>query len=207
MPKRTQSGGSSKASGKKPSGTDALQMLKQDHDRVSELFDQFMDAEPGKKGDLAQHIFKELEIHGTLEEELFYPALEDQGDPDELDALASGEDEAEADDETLDQAEVMDDDDDEEDDEELEAESNSEILAAAFEDHQTVKELIHRLKSLDPTSSDFNQGMVELHEMVTDHAAEEEEVLFAEAKLRIDTKTLGLQMQERKQDLLASMAA
>ena len=205
MPKRTQSGASSKTSGKKPSGADALQMLKQDHDRVSELFDQFMHAEAGKKGELSQHIFKELEIHGRLEEELFYPALEDQGDPDELDALAV--EDVDEEDETLDQAEVMDEDDEDDDEDEIEAESNSEILAAALEDHQTVKELIHRLKSLDPTSSDFNQGIVELHEMVTEHAAEEEEVLFAEARLRLDTKTLGLQMQERKQDLLSSMAA
>ena len=48
--------------------------------------------------------------------------------------------------------------------------------------------------------------MEELKDLVMEHVAEEEEVLFAEATLNLDTKTLGKQMQARKQDLVSSIA-
>jgi hypothetical protein len=151
---------------------------------------------------VSQQIFKELEIHSTLEEELFYPALQNQGDPDELAALEHG-------DEGLDGEEILgqdESDEDDEDDEETGGEMDEDVIASAYEDHQAVKELIHRLKSLDSTSSDFQQGMIELREMVMDHVTEEEDVLFTEAKLKLDTNTLGVQMQERKQELMSPSA-
>ena len=39
-----------------------------------------------------------------------------------------------------------------------------------------------------------------------EHIAEEEEVLFAEARLRLDTQMIGRQMQERKQELVAPLS-
>ncbi len=202
MPRRTQSAAASKTAMNKKRATDALQMLKQDHDKVSDLFAQFIEGDSGNKRQLAQQIFKELEIHSTLEEELFYPALQNQGDPDELAALEHG-------DEELDGEVVQAEDDSDEDDEEAEeavGEVDEDVIASAYEDHQAVKELIHRLKGLDPSTSDFQQGMMELREMVTEHAAEEEDVLFAEAKLKLDTNTLGVQMHERKQELISPAA-
>lgn len=200
MARRTQSAAAAKKDTKHR--TDALQMLKQDHEKVAELFDRFTEGSTAEKRQVAQQIFKELEIHSILEEELFYPALQNQGDPDELAALEHG-------DEGLDGEEILgqdESDEDDEDDEEASGEMDEDVIASAYEDHQAVKELIHRLKSLDSTSSDFQQGMIELREMVTDHVAEEEDVLFTEAKLKLDTNTLGVQMQERKQELMSPSA-
>jgi hemerythrin superfamily protein len=201
MPKR--STGSTKST-KQQTSIDAIELLKKDHRKVEELFEQFLQGSTGGKHDLAQQIFKELEVHAIVEEELFYPALQEQGDLKELASLEQGDSEIESDD-TLDQAEFdEDDEDDEEDMEETGEEIGEDVIASAYEDHQSVKELIHRLKSLDSESTDFQQGMTELQDMVTDHVSEEEEVLFAEAELKLDTKKLGLQIQERKQDLLSS---
>lgn len=199
MPRRTQSAAASKTATNKQRATDALQMLKQDHDKVSDLFVQFIEGNSGNKRQLAHQIFKELEIHSTLEEELFYPALQNQGDPDELAALEHGDEELSG------EAVLAEGDSDEDDEEGEEAggEMDEDVIAPAYEDHQAVKELIHRLKGLESSSSDFQQGMMELREMVTDHAAEEEDVLFTEAKLKLDTNTLGVQMQERKQELMS----
>lgn len=69
---------------------DALQVLKQDHDKVRGLFEEFRtaaDADDGAKmGELASQIFHELEVHTTIEERVFYPAVRDAGGG-ELDEL------------------------------------------------------------------------------------------------------------------------
>jgi hemerythrin superfamily protein len=204
MPKRTQGPSGSTKTGKTNMSADAIALLKQDHRKVEELFEQFLQGDTGGQSDLAQQIFKELEVHAALEEELFYPALQDQGDMGELGELEQGDSDIDGAD-TVDQGELEEDEDDE-DVEETSEEIGEDVIASAYEDHQTVKELIQRLKNLDPGSADFRQGMTELQEMVIDHVAEEEEILFAEAELKLDTKTLGLQLQERKQDLLSSTA-
>ena len=205
MARRTQSAAASKPSSNKHRAADALQMLKQDHDKVAELFNRFTEGTSTDKPQVASEIFKELEIHGTLEEEIFYPALQNQGDPDELAALEHG-------DEELDGEEILgrdesEEDEDDEDEEEATSDMDEDVIASAYEDHQAVKELIHRLKGLDSGSSDFQQGMSELREMVIDHVAEEEDVLFAEAKLKLDINKLSVQMQERRQELMSPTAS
>jgi len=51
-------------------------MLKDDHDKVKELFDKFDSARSDdKKAELAEMICHELTIHTHLEEEIFYPAV------------------------------------------------------------------------------------------------------------------------------------
>jgi iron-sulfur cluster repair protein YtfE (RIC family) len=52
----------------------AIDLLKADHAKVQELFRQYEKA-GGRQREIAEQIFTELEIHATLEEELFYPAL------------------------------------------------------------------------------------------------------------------------------------
>jgi len=57
---------------------EAVQMLIDDHNKVKALFKQFSEAGENAvktKERLAQQIFRELEIHSKLEEEIFYPAL------------------------------------------------------------------------------------------------------------------------------------
>lgn len=64
---------------------DALQLLRQDHREVEDLFEQFEKASgDGRKQKLAQQICKELVIHAMIEEEIFYPACEGKVDEEML---------------------------------------------------------------------------------------------------------------------------
>lgn len=54
----------------------ATKMLREDHDRVRMLFNEWLNADgPGRKEQLVETICQELEIHTKLEEELFYPLV------------------------------------------------------------------------------------------------------------------------------------
>lgn len=71
--------------------TDALGLLKADHDQVGRLFDDFERAVHGRGGngrqrktDLAMQICRQLQQHAAIEEEVFYPAAADAIDDDEL---------------------------------------------------------------------------------------------------------------------------
>ncbi len=62
---------------------DALELLKSDHDTVRGLFQQFSDAKEADDTErmrtLQQRIFRELEVHTSIEEEVFYPEAEKVG--------------------------------------------------------------------------------------------------------------------------------
>jgi hemerythrin superfamily protein len=63
---------------------DAVAMLKSDHAKVKGLFRQFSEAGEQAfktKERLAEQIFQELEVHSKLEEQVFYPAVRADGDP------------------------------------------------------------------------------------------------------------------------------
>ncbi len=56
--------------------TDAIALLKADHRKVEELFEQFESASSStKKQALAEKICNELKVHTMIEEEIFYPAF------------------------------------------------------------------------------------------------------------------------------------
>jgi hemerythrin superfamily protein len=56
---------------------DAIALLKADHRKVEELFEQFEGASgEGKKRQIALQICLELTVHAQIEEEIFYPACE-----------------------------------------------------------------------------------------------------------------------------------
>jgi len=58
---------------------DAIALLKQDHRKVEDLFEQFQKArESARKEKLAKQICTELMIHAMIEEEIFYPACAGQ---------------------------------------------------------------------------------------------------------------------------------
>jgi hemerythrin superfamily protein len=66
---------------------DAIDMLKQDHDRVEKAFKEFekMDRhDAGACRRLIQTVCDELKIHTALEEEVFYPAVRDAIDDEDL---------------------------------------------------------------------------------------------------------------------------
>jgi hemerythrin superfamily protein len=60
---------------------DAIAMLKEDHRRVRDLFQEYAAAtDPQTKRDLAEEVFTELETHAQLEEHIFYPAVDEESD-------------------------------------------------------------------------------------------------------------------------------
>ena len=66
-------------------GKDAISLLKDDHDKVEDLFSKFEKASgDGRKQALAEQICLELSVHTTIEEEIFYPACKGLVDEDLL---------------------------------------------------------------------------------------------------------------------------
>lgn len=60
---------------------DAIEMLKADHQKVRDLFQQYMAAsDQNAKSQVAEQVFVELETHTQLEEMVFYPAFEEEAD-------------------------------------------------------------------------------------------------------------------------------
>jgi iron-sulfur cluster repair protein YtfE (RIC family) len=55
---------------------DALELLKQDHQKVKDLFEQAEDAEGDDLEKICEQIKTELEMHAHIEETIFYPAME-----------------------------------------------------------------------------------------------------------------------------------
>lgn len=66
--------------------TDAIALLKADHRKVEELFEQYEKASgSAAKAKFAQQICIELKVHTMIEEELFYPAFRGKIEDDLLD--------------------------------------------------------------------------------------------------------------------------
>jgi hemerythrin superfamily protein len=72
-----------RADERRASGTDAIEMLKDDHERVDALFKRYEKGKDAMSADerkaLAREICAELDVHTTLEEEIFYPAARAAG--------------------------------------------------------------------------------------------------------------------------------
>ena len=58
----------------------AIELLKEDHDRVSALFEKVKANEGGDNTDLFKQIKEELDVHAHIEEAIFYPRLIEEGD-------------------------------------------------------------------------------------------------------------------------------
>jgi hemerythrin superfamily protein len=73
---------------------DAIQLLIADHDEVRGLFDQFRKAEEAEDMDrmkeLQEKIFRELETHTRIEEDIFYPAVREADEEELGDIVAEG---------------------------------------------------------------------------------------------------------------------
>ena len=65
-------------------GSSVIQMLKDDHNTVKRLFENYQEADSSQRPEIAQTIMHELEIHAALEERLIYPAIREHIDADEL---------------------------------------------------------------------------------------------------------------------------
>ena len=204
MPKRDSGKTKAKSPTQKKRSTDAIQMLKDDHRKVETLFDQFLEEESGKKQQIAQQIFHELEVHATLEEELFYPAFQNQANSAKLASLEQVE-EIEGE-ETMDASEFDEGEEIEEEDDETTEGIAEDMITNAYDEHRVVQDMIAQLRNNDASSLEFRQSMIELQQAVSDHVFQEEAELFPQAQLSLDTKTLGMQMQQRKQEILSAAA-
>ena len=58
----------------------AIELLKTDHDKVEELFEQVKANEGGDNTAVFEQIKKELDMHTHIEETIFYPRLIEEGD-------------------------------------------------------------------------------------------------------------------------------
>jgi DUF438 domain-containing protein len=65
---------------------DALKLLKQDHDKVKKAVKKFekMDHESNAAQELAAQTIADIKLHAAVEEEVFYPALREAIDDDDL---------------------------------------------------------------------------------------------------------------------------
>jgi len=187
---------------------DAVKMLKADHKLIKKMFDQFNIASADKKTDLAKRLCTELTIHATLEEELFYPAVRSKFNPSDVlgssierngvDMSETGEEEKQGlDGERIDGMKMQVD----------EEEDNEDVIAQAYEEHQTVEALIEQLKTLDSRGSDYRKLFMQLEDAVLEHIAGEEAVILPLAASELDVQTLGVAMQRRRDDLTSSLAA
>jgi len=74
------------------SGTDsadAIAMLKDDHQKVAQLFTQFeklsdVDGADAEKASIVEQICSDLKVHAQIEEEIFYPSARDAIDEEDL---------------------------------------------------------------------------------------------------------------------------
>ena len=170
----------------------AVDMLKKAHQDVTGLFEQAERASAAERQAITTQIFNALDIHSILEEEIFYPAVREQVDFDEV----MEEDELEGEETSAEEVETED-----------EADEGEDIIAVSYQEHQMVKDLIKQLKTMDADSSDYKERFAELKDAVLDHASEEEELIFPAASLKLNLTALGKEMQQRRIALAASMAA
>ncbi|MGD9726252.1 MAG: hemerythrin domain-containing protein [Nitrospiraceae bacterium] len=65
-------------------GNAVMEMLKDDHEKVKGLFEEFKETEGKEKIEIANTVIQELEVHADLEERLMYPAIRDEIDADDM---------------------------------------------------------------------------------------------------------------------------
>jgi iron-sulfur cluster repair protein YtfE (RIC family) len=68
----------------------ALELLKEDHDRVDRLFQKVQATDEGEHIELFEKINSELEVHTHIEETIFYPQIKDGGDEELQKLVAEG---------------------------------------------------------------------------------------------------------------------
>jgi len=146
---------------------DAIALLQEDHKRVQKMFKQFekMDHQEDTEEmrTLVDTVCQELEMHTTLEEELFYPAMRE----------AIGEEQMEL----MEEAEI---------------------------EHDTAKQLIEALRSLEPGDAKYAATFTVLGEYVKHHIEEEESEMFKQAKkAKLDVEALGEEMKNRRSSMMA----
>ncbi len=68
----------------------AIELLKEDHDRVDKLFQKVKATPDGDHKDLFEKIKAELDVHTHIEETIFYPKLKEDGNEEIKDIVLEG---------------------------------------------------------------------------------------------------------------------
>jgi hemerythrin-like domain-containing protein len=141
---------------------DAIQLLRADHRKVQDLFDQFEKARgDDRKAELAHEICTELKVHAQIEEEIFYPAAR---------AVLKDQD----------------------------------LIDEAAVEHASAKDLIAQIEQSQTGDELFDAKVTVLGEYIKHHVKEEHNELFPKLKkTKLDLKSLGEQLAERKEALMA----
>ena len=149
-----------------PKPQNAIALLRADHKKVSELFEQYEKARSAeKKGTIVAQICTELGVHAQIEEEIFYPAVK----------LAL---------------------------------KDKELVPEALVEHGSLKSLIAQVEGVEPDGEMFDAKIKVMSEFVKHHVKEEQEEMFPKAqKTALDMDELGLQLAQRKEQLLIEKEA
>ena len=149
-----------------PKPQNAIALLRADHKKVSELFEQYEKARsPEKKGTIVAQICTELGVHAQIEEEIFYPAVK-------------------------------------------QALKDKELVPEALVEHGSLKSLIAQVEGVEPDGEMFDAKIKVMSEFVKHHVKEEQEEMFPKAqKTALDMDELGIQLAQRKEQLLTEKEA
>jgi hemerythrin superfamily protein len=83
---------------------------------------------------------------------------------------------------------------------------DADLLDEAEVEHASAKELIAQIESMDPDDALYDAKVTVLGEYVNHHVAEEEDELFPKVrKAKLDLKSLGEELQSRKDVLVGQM--
>ena len=162
---------------------DAIELLKKDHQKVTELFRRFNGGggitgmvrratgsiPERQRRQAADQVCRELDVHALIEEEVFYPAVRSLDD-DKLNAM----------------------------------------LAEAFNEHATVKRLVATIRNGIGRDADLQSKMDDLQGCVDHHVREEENEMFPRIEELMDEgrrRELGTQLQTRKSQAMPARAA
>lgn len=89
-----------------------------------------------------------------------------------------------------------------------EAIKDDDMLNEAKVEHDTAKDLIAQLEEMDGEDPFYDAKMTVLSEYIDHHVKEEEDEMFPKAKkAKMDLEGLGVQMLERKEELMAEVSA
>jgi hemerythrin-like domain-containing protein len=86
-------------------------------------------------------------------------------------------------------------------------EQTGDMISEAYEEHQTVDEILAEMTGMAPSNGDFSMKLAELRENVEHHVEEEENELFPKAERILGQHRLeemGNQMQQMKNGMSAT---
>lgn len=85
----------------------------------------------------------------------------------------------------------------------------ADIVDEGEEEHQEAKDLIARIRALGSAGDEMDKLVSELNRVIEHHVKEERDELFPKARAAagMDLAAIGRQLQDRQQELVATLAA